>query len=455
MGRTDYGLLGHCIDDGRLQFVQVLGSGSSGVVYLAKDRFSSTRFAVKCMNKSSPDTVQFAMQQREIQHHRLVSSHPNILTLHRVIEEGPYVYLVLDYCRGGDMFKFISEGGTFTGDDDEVKRIFLQLVDAVYYCHKRGVYHRDIKPENIICSADRSKVFLGDFGLSTMSSRSANFCVGSYSYMSPGMSYALPPFAKEITHINNTECLHFDVLTETYSCPRNDVWALGVILTSMISGRNPWRYATQEDGCWDAYLKNHDFLRTMLPISEAANSLLRDIFTTSEQARISIADLRTRIVDMDTFFMTPAEINKANEQVQKVAASYFRSGSPYLSFQQTSSSYGDVVPSADTRRRVRFRYGDNEHSITDSYVSDVQDVPRSELTNPTNADELSNSDNSHGPRTPPPVYMPPQRQDDCMPVAHMVFNAPAFPLMSKNVLVDRRTSYHAGFIRRILGRFLD
>ena len=64
------------------------------------------------------------------------------------LEEGEYIFFVLDYYNGGDLFKLITEGGCFRGNDAMVKKIFLQILDAVEACHKKGIYHRDIKPEN-------------------------------------------------------------------------------------------------------------------------------------------------------------------------------------------------------------------------------------------------------------------------------------------------------------------
>ncbi|CAL1709176.1 unnamed protein product [Somion occarium] len=438
--RTMTSLLGRHIDNGRLRLTQILGSGSSGVVYLATANSSNARYAVKCMTKAEPESAAHTMQQREIQHHRHVSSHPNVLTLHRVVDEEPYIFLVLDYCPGGDLFKFISEGGTFTGDDAEVKRVFLQLVDAVEHCHKNGVFHRDIKPENILCSGDRSHVYLGDFGLSTMSAYSANFCVGSYSYMSP-------------------ECLHFDKLSDLYSCRRNDIWALGVILTSMISGRNPWRYATEADGCWHAFQENPEFLRTMLPISEGANTILRSIFTTTERDRISLAALRQRIMHLDTFFMSAGEISRAGHQVRTVAASYFRAGSPHLAFRGSSSSYGEELTPRDERRRLHFGSAQKEEAAASGGTgssSEVQYNPRSHPTNPINAEELSNPD-SQGPRTPTPVETPTRRLDRCIPGVGACCgrSSPDFSPMTKNV--DGRTSYPTRMFKfkRIVAQLFD
>lgn len=183
-------MLGKTIDGGRLRLVKVLGAGSGGIVFLALELSfglpNGATYAVKCIAKAECGTPQYQMQRREMAFHRCMSSHPNILTLHRISEEGKYLFFVLDYYDGGDLFKLITEGGSFRGNDEVVKKIFLQILDAVEACHNRGIYHRDIKPENILCSADGANICLADFGLATKNAFSQNFGAGSFSYMSPG-----------------------------------------------------------------------------------------------------------------------------------------------------------------------------------------------------------------------------------------------------------------------------
>ena len=181
-------LTGQIIDGGRLCLIDPLGHGSGGVVFRALDLCSSSPYAVKCMVKAEVDSRQASFQMREIRLHTAVSSHPNVVTLHRVVEEDGYIFLVLDYCAGGDLFKYLTQRGTFVRNDALVKGAMCQLIDALEACHKRGVFHRDIKPENIMCSRDGTQLKLGDFGLATDSLRSRNFGAGTSGYMSPGMS---------------------------------------------------------------------------------------------------------------------------------------------------------------------------------------------------------------------------------------------------------------------------
>ena len=84
-------------------------------------------------------------------------------------------------------------------NDALITNVFLQILDAVEYCHEQGVYHRDLKPENVLCNEDGSRVVLADFGLATRQLVSDDLGVGSGYYMSPGM---IPVRFGSFTHIS-------------------------------------------------------------------------------------------------------------------------------------------------------------------------------------------------------------------------------------------------------------
>lgn len=417
-------LLYSTIDEGRLKLVKALGSGSSGVVFLAVETIdipSPRSFAVKCLIKAPPGSPRSHCQYREIAHHQAMSSHPHIVTLHRVIEEPEFIFLIMEYCPGGDLFTFLTDGITFSGEVARIKGVFLQIVDALLACHNKGIFHRDIKPENIFCNADGTKVYLGDFGLSTTTAYSQNFGVGSFSYMSPGnnSAHTLLIYTQAFA-----ECIHYDVTTNAYSARRNDIWALGPILTIMISGRNPWRSATTEDKSFEGYLRDPNFLRKMLPISEGANLILRHIFTRKEKNRVSLEYLRQLVLDLDTFFMPPDEISKAGSYVREIAASYFRKSQHHLVYHETNTSYGHELGPLDERRicsPIRKPANDIGSAVDVELVLprlpqglEIQQINRSDPTNPTSV--LSNEacgTSTLGvllPAPPPKIYLPPRHR---------------------------------------------
>ncbi|WVQ75460.1 hypothetical protein IAR50_005085 [Cryptococcus sp. DSM 104548] len=295
-------LVGHSIDNGRLRFIAVLGVGAYGVVYLAFDEFTHEYLAVKCLLRAGLDERQRHFQRREIALHQLASGHPNIVTLHRVIEEGDFVFVLMDFCDEGDLFGMITEKQRYLGNDALIKNVFLQIISAVQYCHSMGIYHRDLKPENILCLHGGEKVCLADFGLATSEKMSTDFGCGSTFYLSPECQGGL-----------------FERL-ESYSTETTDIWSLGVILVNLTCGRNPWRQACPADETFRAYVHNHDFLRTILPISVETNTILKGLFALEPEDRISLRELKKMVMNVEKFTMTDEELRTAHTAARQAAA---------------------------------------------------------------------------------------------------------------------------------------
>ncbi|KAI0533895.1 kinase-like domain-containing protein [Xylaria digitata] len=270
-----------------LQLVKIIGTGAYGVVYLAIDITTRTQYAVKTLSKfnadGSPlDRRQLAFQHRELRLHYLASAHPNVVSMHKIVDDPDCIYVVLEYCSEGDLFFNITECGHYVGKDDMVKSVFLQILDAVEHCHALGIYHRDLKPENILVSNRGDTVKLADFGLATANDRSEDYGCGSTFYMSP-------------------ECMDPSSRRPFYYCAPNDVWSLGVILVNLTCGRNPWRQASFEDSTYRAFTRSQDFLRTILPLSDDLNDILGRIFTRNPDERITLPELRNRILACSQF----------------------------------------------------------------------------------------------------------------------------------------------------------
>ncbi|KAG1806714.1 serine/threonine protein kinase, negative regulator of sexual conjugation and meiosis [Suillus plorans] len=306
---------GQIVGNGRFELVDMIGSGSYGNVYRALDAQSDpcepVYYAIKCLPKTELSPERLVCQRREILLHSLVSSSsPHICTLHEIIEEELYIYFVLDYCPGGDLYTAIIENRIYQNNVPLIKRAFIELLDGVHACHQLGVYHRDLKPENILCRQSGLDIRVADFGLATKSRISQEFGVGSSYYMSP-------------------ECISREMKYPHYSPLHTDIWSLGVILVNMVSGRNPWRFATPSDKGFLGYLYNVDFLREILPISKSFNDILKRIFRLQPFSRISLPELREEILNLDTFYMSDAELRDASDNAQEAARDdYHRRAAP-------------------------------------------------------------------------------------------------------------------------------
>ncbi|KAH6635621.1 kinase-like domain-containing protein [Chaetomium sp. MPI-SDFR-AT-0129] len=275
-----------------LQLTGIVGTGAYGVVYSAVDTKTHIRYAVKCLSKFNPDGTpldrrQVAFQTREIRLHYHASNHPNVVSILKIIDYLDCIYVILEYCPEGDLFFNITERGQYVGKDELARKVFLQILDAVEHCHSLGIYHRDLKPENVLVSDQGETVKLADFGLATSSERSEDYGCGSTFYMSP-------------------ECLDPSTRRPFYYCAPNDVWSLGVILVNLTCGRNPWKQASYEDSTYRAYTKSQDFLKTILPVSDELNDILGRIFTRNPDERITIPELRARIMACSRFTESPA-----------------------------------------------------------------------------------------------------------------------------------------------------
>lgn len=271
---------------GRLQLTGILGVGAYGVVYTAVDIQTNTPYAVKALNKIGLEPRQRKFQQREIQLHHQASAHPNVVSLVKIMDSADCTYVVIEYCPEGDLFSNITERGKYVGNDALAKRAFLQILDAVEYCHSVGIYHRDLKPENVLVTDQGMTCKLADFGLATSDHITSDFGCGSTFYMSPECQTAAPkPYS-------------------CYASAPNDVWSLGVILVNLTCGRNPWKRASFEDSTFRAYMKDPKFLRSILPLSPELDSILKRVFEFNPAKRITIPELRDLIIRCPRFTTT-------------------------------------------------------------------------------------------------------------------------------------------------------
>ncbi|PGH23375.1 RAN protein kinase [Polytolypa hystricis UAMH7299] len=339
----------------RLELTGILGVGAYGVVYSAVDIHTHVPYAVKALDKTGLDPRQRKFQQREIKLHHLASQHPNVVSLVRIMDSLDCTFVVIEFCPEGDLFSNITERGHFVGNDPLAKRAFLQILDAVQFCHSMGIYHRDLKPENILVTDHGMTVKLADFGLATTDYYTSDFGCGSTFYMSP-------------------ECQQSN-LTPYASAP-NDVWSLGVILVNLSCGRNPWKRASSEDSTFRAYLKDPQFLRTILPLSPELNSILRRIFECDPQKRISIPELRRLIVECPRFTVRPGSAYSVPSSPSCQSYQYHKESYGLINFPQhppspTDSSMVEYSMSAVSDTSL----SDDDSSISSNSSSSSEFAP--------------------------------------------------------------------------------
>lgn len=261
----------------RYKVVTAINHGSFGSVSLAKDTWArNTLVAVKCINKQKDDPIALEEAREEIAIHKRLGHHKYICSLLDSFEDDEATYLVMEYCPEGDLYEAIrADKGP---GPSEVLTFMLQLIDAVQYAHKMGVYHRDIKPENILIAQDGS-VRLADWGLATTCRINSEFGVGSERYMAP-----------ELFDQNNINC---------YDAEKADIWSLGICLLNILFGRNPFTSASQKDKLFLDFASSRESLFDIFPtLSDDTYVTLRHSLTLDPDNR-SLEGFRQSLLQVE------------------------------------------------------------------------------------------------------------------------------------------------------------
>lgn len=121
------------------------------------------KVAIKVLNKERLKENILAIKEEVRILTRL--DHPNIVKYYETYDDTKYMYLVMEYCSGGELFDRIAKQKDQVFNESEAATIMKKLLRAINHCHASGVVHRDIKPENIMYGRD-NEIKLIDFGLS-------------------------------------------------------------------------------------------------------------------------------------------------------------------------------------------------------------------------------------------------------------------------------------------------
>ncbi|MBF0565830.1 MAG: protein kinase [Nitrospirae bacterium] len=180
---------------GRYETLEVLGEGSMGVVYKARDTIINRIVALKTVKMDGGATVagENPFVKQFYNEARIAGnlSHPNIATIYDVGEDGPVAYLVFEYVKGVTLKDVISQRREIAINDRI--RFLVLIARTLHYAHKNGVIHRDIKPANIMVLDDMQAKIM-DFGIAVQLSasgppecRDEGVFTGTPYYMSPEM----------------------------------------------------------------------------------------------------------------------------------------------------------------------------------------------------------------------------------------------------------------------------
>ncbi|XP_019056525.1 PREDICTED: CBL-interacting serine/threonine-protein kinase 3 isoform X2 [Tarenaya hassleriana] len=204
---------------GKYEVGRTIGEGTFAKVKFARNSETGEAVALKILDKEKVLKHKMAEQiRREIATMKLIK-HPNVVQLYEVMASRGKIFIVLEYVTGGELFDKIVNHGRMR--EDEARRYFQQLINAVDYCHSRGVYHRDLKPENLLLDA-YGTLKISDFGLSALSQQVRDDGLLHTSCGTP--NYVAPEVLNDRGYDGSTA----------------DMWSCGVILYVLLAGYLPF-----------------------------------------------------------------------------------------------------------------------------------------------------------------------------------------------------------------------
>lgn len=211
---------------GKYQITDVLGEGAMGVVYKGFDPGIQRPVAIKTIRKQLDDGSDFGQSiaarfRNEAQAAgRLL--HPGIVAVYDYGEDGDVAYIAMEYVEGNNLSQYLASRVRFT--DDDILSVMGQVLEALDHAHQQGVWHRDIKPANLIMTR-AGRVKIADFGIARIESSGltqASTMIGTPTHMAPEQ-----------------------FLGETID-RRVDIYATGVLLYQLLTGRPPFSGTTEQ-----------------------------------------------------------------------------------------------------------------------------------------------------------------------------------------------------------------
>ncbi|KAG2688932.1 hypothetical protein I3760_09G116100 [Carya illinoinensis] len=252
---------------GKYELGRTLGEGNFAKVKFARNVVSGENVAIKILDKEKVLKHKMIGQiKREISTMKLIR-HPNVIRMYEVMASKMKIYIVLEFVTGGELFDKIASKGRLK--EDEARKYFQQLINAVDYCHSRGVFHRDLKPENLLLDAN-GVLKVSDFGLSALPQQVRedgllHTTCGTPNYVAPEV-------------INN----------KGYDGAKADLWSCGVILFVLMAGYLPF----EESNLMALYKKIFKADFTCPPwFSSSAKKLIKRILDPNPSTRITIAEV--------------------------------------------------------------------------------------------------------------------------------------------------------------------
>lgn len=203
------------------EIIEYIARGGMGAVYKGIQKTLKRLVAIKVLPYEADDTdLQFAARFKHEAQAMAKLTHPNIINVYDAGETSSgLLYFIMEYVDGQDVSQLITSKGLV--DSDEAVKIITAVCDALSFAHEEGILHRDIKPSNVMIDK-RGRVKVADFGLAKMLNMESTLLTGSHVAMGTP-DFIAPEALVEVTQLDH----------------RADLYAVGVMLYQMLTGRIP------------------------------------------------------------------------------------------------------------------------------------------------------------------------------------------------------------------------
>lgn len=209
--------------NGRYELLERIGSGGMSIVYKSRDRALGRIVAIKMLHESLTSDEGFLKRFQQEAHAAANLTHPNIVTIHDIGQDGYRHYIVMEYVDGKtlkQLIKYENNNGRFMPISRALDLI-IQVCNGIGYAHRAGLVHCDVKPQNMLVTSDE-RIKVADFGIARAISSATQQQIVSQVWGTP--QYFSPEQA-----------------SGEAATPASDVYAIGIVLFEMLSGRLPFK----------------------------------------------------------------------------------------------------------------------------------------------------------------------------------------------------------------------
>mmetsp|Transcript_27714 Transcript_27714/g.38543 ORF Transcript_27714/g.38543 Transcript_27714/m.38543 type:complete len:469 (+) Transcript_27714:521-1927(+) len=273
------------------KFGDLLGEGSYAKVFLATSKAEGKQYAAKIIDKQhviKHKKIEAVMQEKKILSR---CDHPGIVHLHFAFQDKHSFFFMLELVPGGELFELIQRLGTLP---PRVATFFAAEITLILeYLHEKGIIHRDLKPENLLLTKERH-LKLTDFG--TAGAIKGEKCVG-------GVDVA----TEKDSCVGTAEYISPEVLDGKEQTPACDLWSLGCILYHMLTGKPPFKGASEYLTFQLVMEASPDFPKN---ISPDAQDLIKKLLVVDPSKRITIKEIKKHnlfaSIDWENLMSSPA-----------------------------------------------------------------------------------------------------------------------------------------------------